>query len=84
MLLQDLIPAALDDWLYHDWVLWWLLPGIGAALIAVLAWAADRRRMRRSNPDAVGLIAWRDISFWATFAALPLLLAALRGWLNAG
>ena len=63
MLLQDLIPVALDDWLYRDWVLWWFLPGIGAALVAIFAWVADRRRMRRSDPDAVGLIAWRDISF---------------------
>ena len=78
MLLQDLIPAALDDWLYHDWVLWWLLPGIGAALVAVLAWAADRRRMRRSDPDAVGFMPWGTVFVLALFVILIAAIFILR------
>ena len=57
--------------------------GLGGAAVAValLAWWADRRRMRRSDPDAVGFIPWTGVFFWATFAAVLLLGFGVRGWL---
>lgn len=76
--------GPIGDFLNHDWVQFWLLPGLAALVLAVWGALADRRRMRRKRPDAVGWIPWRGISFWSSFAALLLLGAALRGWLNAG
>ncbi len=37
--------------------------------LAVVAWRGDRRRMTRSDADAVGWMPWRDIAFWAGFLA---------------
>lgn len=74
--------ATLADWLDRDWIVWFLLPAIGTAALALFAWRADRRRMRRSDPDAVGWVAWRDLAFWSTFAAVLLLGAAARAWLR--
>ena len=36
------------DWFDQDWVQWFLLPGLTALGLALLAWRGDRRRMRRS------------------------------------
>jgi hypothetical protein len=58
-----------------------LLPGLAALVVALLAWLGDRRQMRRSEPDAVGLIAWREVSFWASLAALVLLGLAIHAGL---
>ncbi|MBS0482213.1 MAG: hypothetical protein JSR96_08665 [Proteobacteria bacterium] len=66
----------------EDWFWYLLVPGVVAVMIALIAWGADRRRMRRSNPDAVGCLPWRDLAFWATFAAVLLLGAAFRAWLK--
>lgn len=74
--------ATIADWLDTDWIVWFLLPAIGAAAVALFAWQADRRRTRRSDPDAVGWVAWRDLAFWSTFAAVLLLGAAARAWLR--
>lgn len=57
---------------------------IGAVIALVLAlagWLGDRRRMRRSEPDAVGFMPWRDVAFWATLAACVLLGLAAREWI---
>lgn len=73
------------DWqalMDEDWFRYLLVPGIAAFALAIGAWRADRRRMRRSNPDAVGWLPWRDVAFWSTFAAVLLLGAALRGWIR--
>ncbi|MFC0590616.1 hypothetical protein ACFFF7_14485 [Novosphingobium aquiterrae] len=73
------------DWqalMDEDWFWYFAMPGLCAAIIAVAAWRADRRRMRRSDPDAVGLLPWRDVAFWSTFFAAILLGAALRAWLR--
>jgi hypothetical protein len=73
------------DWqalIEEDWFWYFLVPGLGAVALALAAWRADRRRMRRSDPDAVGLLPWRDVAFWSTFAAVLLLGAALRAWIR--
>ena len=62
-----------------------LLHAIAAALsvaLAVLAWWADRRRMRRSDPDAVGFMPWTTVFFWATLVACVALGLALRFWIG--
>jgi acyl-CoA synthetase (AMP-forming)/AMP-acid ligase II len=59
-----------------------LLAGAVAALaVAVIAWLGDRRRMRRSDPDAVGLMPWTGLFFWALLAACVLAGLAVKAWL---
>lgn len=75
------------DWqalMDEDWVFYFLLPGIAAAMLGIVSWYADRRRMKRSDPDAVGWLPWRDMAFWASFAAVILFGAAFRGYLASG
>lgn len=55
--------------------------GALAVAVAMLAWAGDRRRMRRSDLDAVGMVPWTALFFWALFAACVLLGLAGREWL---
>ncbi|MDE2597676.1 MAG: hypothetical protein KGL44_12450 [Sphingomonadales bacterium] len=62
-----------------DWRLLW---GLIAAVLAAMAWIGDRRRMKRSDPDAVGFMPWRDLAFWSTGAALVLLGFWGRAWLS--
>lgn len=59
-----------------------LLPGLIAFALTVAGWRAEKRRKERSDPDAIPLLPWRDISFWSSFAALFLLGAALKAWLS--
>lgn len=73
--------ATLTQWLGEDWVRY-LLTGLGAAALSVLGWYQERRRKRRSDPDAVPWLPWRDISFWSSFAALMLLGTAFAAWLR--
>ena len=68
--------ADISHWLGNDWVRYLLLPGLAALALSVLGWRKERARKTRSDPDAVPLLPWRDISFWASFAALLLLAAA--------
>jgi membrane protein required for beta-lactamase induction len=72
----------LGDLLTHDWIAWYLLPGIGAAMLALLGWRRERARKARTEPDAVGLLDWVTVTFWASFAALVLFAAAFKGWLE--
>ena len=58
-----------------------LLPGLIAVVLTLYGWRAEHRRKNRSDPDAVPLLPWRDISFWSSFAALFLLGFALKAWL---
>lgn len=74
--------AQLAMWFDEDWARF-LAWGLGAAAISALGWYQERRRKHRSDPDAVPWLPWRDISFWASFAALLLLGAALKFWLSA-
>lgn len=64
----------------QDWVWWYLVPGLCALLVAVVAWAGDRRRARRSDPDAVGFMPWTNLFVIALFAACVLLMLAANGW----
>ena len=57
--------------------------GVVALAVAVLAWFADRRRMRRSDPDAVGFMPWTAVFFWALLAVIALAGLAARAWLTA-
>ena len=74
---QATITGGLDE----DWVRYLLLPGLIALALTVFGWRAERRRKNRSDPDAVPLLPWRDISFWSSFAALFLLGFACKAWL---
>jgi len=53
-----------------------------AASCAVAAFGAawgDRRRARRSDPDAVGVLDWRTVQLVAIAGTLVLVALALRG-----
>ncbi len=60
--------ATINEWLDLAWFRADLL-AVALVCLAVIAWRGDRRRMTRSNADAVGWMPWRDIAFWAAFAA---------------
>ena len=55
--------------------------GLTAALIAALAWWGDRRRVRRSNLDAVGWMPWTPVFFVSLLVACVALGLAARAWL---
>ena len=67
--------ATISEWLDLAWVRAELL-AFALVCLAFVAWRGDRRRMTRSDADAVGLMPWRDIAFWAGFLAF---LAAVFG-----
>jgi hypothetical protein len=75
-------PAVLQKLLDHDWIAWYLLPGFVASALALLGWSRERARKARSEPDAVGILDWINVTFWASFAALVLFGAAFKGWLT--
>lgn len=49
-----------------------------ALLVAGWAWFADRRRMRRRVPDAVGWVPWTGVFFWAVMVGLLALAVAVK------
>lgn len=55
--------------------------GVAALLLAGLAWWGDHRRMRRSQPDAVGFMPWTAVFFWAMLAACIICGLAVKVWL---
>jgi hypothetical protein len=57
------------------------LAGAVAVALAIAAVIGDRRRMRRSDPDAVGFMPWTGVFFVAFLAAVLLLGLAARAWL---
>ncbi len=69
---------GLWDQLDQDWVEWLLLPGLACAALAVIALLGDRRRLRRSNPDAVGFMPWTTVFFWSFAAACVFMVLAAR------
>jgi len=50
------------------------------AVLAGVAWVADRRRHHRADLDRVGFMPWTAIFFWALMAAVLLLGLAARAW----
>lgn len=58
------------------------LAGGGLLLIALVALAGERRRMRRKHIDAVGLVPWTRLSIGAFFCGSVLLAIAVTGWLK--
>jgi hypothetical protein len=56
------------------------LAGAAAVALALCAILADRRRFRRRDPDAVGLVPWTAVFFWSLLAACLLLGLAAREW----
>ena len=58
----------MDDPLFSLWG-----GGLAALALAVWAWMADRRRMRRRDPDAVGFMPWTTVFFWSLLWACILL-----------
>lgn len=69
------------NYLFDHWLL-----GAGAlsALLAALARHGDQRRMRRRDPDRVGLVPWTGLFFWSILAACVLLAGAVKDWLGGG
>lgn len=57
-----------------------LLAGLAAVALAVVAWLADRRRIRRSAPDAVGFMPWTTLFFWSVLGGVLLLAAAWQSY----
>lgn len=55
--------------------------GLAAVALAILAWAGDRRRMRRTNLDAVGFMPWTPVFFVALMIACIALGFAAKDWL---
>jgi hypothetical protein len=51
--------------------------GACAAVLALVAWVADYRRMRRKQLDQVGFMPWTGIFFWALMMAVVLLGVSL-------
>lgn len=55
--------------------------GLVAAAVAGAAWIADRRRVRRSDLDAVGWVPWTGLFFASLIVACVTLGLAGRAWL---
>ena len=53
-----------------------------AVALAALAWLADRRRMRRRDPDAVGWMPWTAVFFWALVVACVAGGLAVQAWVS--
>lgn len=58
----------------------WTWIGGAAVLIAAIATVADRRRMRRTDPDAVGFMPWTALFFVSLVVACVAIGLAAREW----
>ena len=56
--------------------------GVGALLVAAFARYGDARRMRRSDPDAVGLVPWSTVFFAALMVVVVVGTLGVRLWLG--
>ena len=59
------------------------MAGAGLLTLSALSIWGEKRRMKRSDADAVGFMPWRDIAALSTFAGLALLAFGVTGWLSA-
>ena len=57
---------------------WYWIAGGAALLIAVAAGLAERARHNRRNLDDTGWMPWRGIQVAAVFAAVAILILALK------
>jgi hypothetical protein len=55
--------------------------GLTAVSLALWAWLADRRRVRRKLMDEVGWMPWTPVFFVALMVAVIALGLAARAWL---
>jgi hypothetical protein len=58
------------------------LAGGALLLLAFVAAVAERRRIRRSQIDAVGFMPWTTVFFLSFFPGVVLLAVAVKGWLS--
>ena len=73
--------AAISEQLDTGWVRLALL-ALGALVLALTGWRGERRRKRRSDPDAVSWVPWMGLTFWSSFAAMLLLAGAIQAWVK--
>ena len=69
----------MDEWFAQIWQLHASVAAI-ALIVALTAVWADRRRMHRTNLDAVGFMPWTVIYLIAFLTAIVLLGLAAREW----
>ena len=69
----------LAGWLSQPWQ-WPAAAGSIALLVAIGAGWAERRRHKRTDPDAVGCMPWMLVYIGAFLIACVLLGLALRMW----
>lgn len=74
--------AAMEDWFARIWE-FHATVGAFALTIAMIAVWADRRRLRRTNLDAVGFMPWTVIYLVAFLTAVLLVGLAAREWFAA-
>lgn len=56
--------------------------GAIAVVLAAIAWAGDRRRVRRDDLDRVGFMPWSAVFLVSLIAATVFLGLAARQWLT--
>ncbi|WP_231468899.1 hypothetical protein [Novosphingobium sp. CECT 9465] len=69
----------MDIWFVHEWEFHAAIGAI-ALIVALAASWAERRRLRRTNLDAVGFMPWTTVYLIAFLAAIVLLGLAMREW----
>ena len=58
------------------------LAGGALLVVALVAFAGERRRTRRKHIDAVGWMPWTTLFFVAFFCGTVLMVVAVMGWLR--
>jgi len=57
-----------------------VITGVASLLFVAAAGWAERRRLRRRNLEAVGIVPWSLLSIIAAFVGLFALAMAVKGW----
>ena len=70
----------MEDWVPHLWQ-FHLTAGAVALVVALASVWAERRRLRRTNLDAVGFMPWTTVYFLALFIGCLMLGLAAHEWL---